>query len=336
MEKGTVTDKRPALWWDARGDGRIACHLCPHSCVIQEAHPGMCGVRFNRGGTMEIPLYGMTSNVAVDPIEKKPLYHYHPGEQILSVGFVGCSFHCGFCQNWHISQGRDARTRYMSPRALVDSAKRERSFGIAYTYSEPTVHAEYLIDTATLARAEGLKNVLVSNGYLQAAPASEVLALTDAANIDLKGFNESFYREETGGRLKEVQRFITQAAGMTHLELTTLVIPGRNDSPQEIEEMSAWIASIRKDIPLHLSAYHPEYKYTIPTTTASALRELAIVARRHLTYVYIGNVGGEGSQTMCTGCGAPLVDRQGFSVQVSGLRGSSCAKCGKASPIVVS
>jgi pyruvate formate lyase activating enzyme len=303
--------------------------------VIQESHPGICGVRFNRGGTLEIPYYGMTSNVSMDPIEKKPLYHYHPGEQILSVGFVGCSFRCGFCQNWHISQGRDARTRYMSPRALVDSAKRERSFGIAYTYSEPTIHAEYVVDTAALARSEGLKNVLVSNGFLKEAPAAEVLALMDAADIDLKGFNDSFYREATGGRLKEVQRFISQAARATHLELTTLVIPGRNDSPGEIEEMAAWIAGLRKDIPLHLSAYHPEYKYTIPTTSAASLHELAVVARKHLTYVYVGNVSSEGSQTMCTGCGNVLVQRRAWSVQTSGLRGSVCAKCGLASPIVV-
>jgi pyruvate formate lyase activating enzyme len=223
----------------------------------------------------------------------------------------------------------------MSPSALVDSAKRERSFGIAYTYSEPTIHAEYLIDTATLARGQGLKNVLVSNGYLQEEPAAEVLALMDAANIDLKGFSDSFYRGETGGTLKDVQRFITQAAPVTHLEVTTLVIPGRNDSPAEIEALSAWISSLRKDIPLHLSAYHPEYKYTIPTTSASALQELAVIAGRHLTYVYVGNVSPEVSQTICTGCGAALVKRRGWSVQTTGLRGSACAKCGVPSPIVV-
>jgi pyruvate formate lyase activating enzyme len=224
----------------------------------------------------------------------------------------------------------------MTPRALVDAAKRERSFGIAYTYSEPAVHAEYVLDTAALARAEGLKNVLVTNGFLQEEPAAQVLALTDAANVDLKGFTDSFYREATGGRLKDVQRFISQAAGVTHLEVTTLVIPGKNDSPAEIEALAAWLASLRKDIPLHLSAYHPEYKYTVPTTSADSLRELAVLARRHLTWVYVGNVSPEVSQTICTSCGNVLVNRKGWQVQTSGLRGTVCAKCGTPSPIVIS
>jgi pyruvate formate lyase activating enzyme len=328
---------RPALWFDTREDGRIACRLCPHNCVIQDNHPGKCGVRFNHGGTLDIPYYGMSSNVAMDPIEKKPLYHYHPGEPILSIGFVGCSFRCGFCQNWHISQGRDARTRFIEPKALVDAAKREGSFAIAYTYSEPLVHAEYVLDTAALARAAGLKNVLVSNGWLNEAPASEVLGLIDAANIDLKGFTDEFYRSETGGRLGEVKRFITQAAAKIHLEVTTLVIPGKNDSPSEIEALSSWLASVAtaagRDIPLHLSAYHPDYKYTIPATSASALHSLAEVARRHLPWVYTGNIGPEESPTLCAGCANVLVQRHGYSVRVTGLRGDACSKCGRKSPI---
>jgi len=327
--------RRAALWFDTREDGRVDCRLCPHACIVQNNHPGICGVRFNRGGTMEIPYYGMTSTTAVDPIEKKPLYHYHPGAQILSVGFVGCSFRCGFCQNWHISQGRDARTRFMSPQALVAAARREGSFGIAYTYSEPLIHAEYTLDTAALAREAGVKNVLVSNGYLSEGPAVEVLSLMDAANIDLKSFNEDFYRTETGGRLTEVKRFIEQAARMTHLEVTTLIIPGKNDDPGEIEALAIWMASLGKDIPLHFSAYHPDYKYSIPSTSAEQLRSLAVLARRHLHYVYTGNIGPEESPTMCPGCGNVLVKRQGYSVQVTGLRGNSCAKCGARSPIVV-
>ncbi len=327
--------KRAALWFETREDGRVSCLLCPHACVIRDDHPGVCGVRFNRGGTLEIPYYGMGSSMAMDPIEKKPLYHYHPGESILSVGFVGCSFHCKYCQNWHISQGRDARTRFVSPRGLVDAAKREGSFGIAYTYSEPLVHFEYLLDTATLARKEGIRNVLVSNGFLNKEPAAEILGLMDAANIDLKAFNADFYRTETGGDLEEVKRFLSQATRATHLEVTTLVIPGKNDHAREIEALAEFVASLGPDVPLHLSAYHPDYKYEIPSTSPESLRDLAVVARRHLRYVYVGNLASEDSPTMCTSCGNVLVQRVGYSVRVAGLRGSACAKCGTRAPIVV-
>jgi pyruvate formate lyase activating enzyme len=336
MEGGAGSGaRRAARWFETRSDGRVSCQLCPHMCVIREGHPGVCGVRFNRGGTMEIPLYGMGSSMAVDPIEKKPLYHYHPGERILSVGFVGCSFHCKFCQNWHISQGRDARTRYLSPRAMVDAAKREGSFGIAYTYSEPLIHAEYLLDTAAIARSEGIKNVLVSNGFLNEGPAAEVLGLMDAANIDLKAFTDGFYRTETGGSLPEVKRFLVQAARATHLEVTTLVIPGRNDDPGEVEALAQFVASLGPDVPLHLSAYHPDYKYEVHSTPVETLRSLAVIARRHVRHVYTGNVG-EDSSTACAGCGSVLVRREGYTVNVTGLRGSACAKCGTPSPIVTS
>lgn len=326
---------RTARWFETREDGKVSCLLCPHACVIRDGHPGICGVRFNRGGTLEIPYYGMGSSMAVDPIEKKPLYHYHPGKSILSVGFVGCSFHCKFCQNWHISQGRDARTRFLSPRGLVDAARREGSFGIAYTYSEPLIHAEYLLDTASLARKEGIKNVLVSNGFLNEGPAAEILGLMDAANIDLKGYNDDFYRTETGGNLQEVKRFLSQAARATHLEVTTLVIPGKNDDPREIEALAEFVASLGPHIPLHLSAYHPDYKYEIPSTSPEAVRGLAVVARRHLRFVYTGNLGPEESDTNCAGCGNLLVSRLGYAVRVTGLRGGSCAKCGAPSSIVV-
>ena len=205
--------EREALWYEKRPDGRMACLLCPHACLVTETHPGKCGVRLSRDGRLVLPFYGRISSLAVDPIEKKPLYHFHPGSRILSAGFVGCSFHCKFCQNWVISQTTDAGTRYMSPASLVEEARRQGSFGIAYTYSEPLVHAEYVMDTARLAHAAGLKNVLVSNGFLNPGPADEILGLMDAANIDLKGFDEQFYRTETGGSLSAVQRFLMQAAG---------------------------------------------------------------------------------------------------------------------------
>lgn len=325
---------REARWYERRSDGKTACLLCPHACVVLDTHTGVCGVRRNDGGTLVLPFYGRISSLAVDPIEKKPLYHFHPGSRILSAGFVGCSFHCKFCQNWQISQGTEAGTRFMAPEDLVAAARAEGSFAIAYTYSEPLVHAEYVIDTARLAHEAGLKNVLVSNGYLNPEPASDVLSLMDAANIDVKGFDEKFYRVETGGSLAEVQRFLRQAAGKIHLEVTTLVVPTKNDDPAQIEGIASFVASLGQDIPLHLSAYHPDYKYSIPATPAPTIRDLAEIARRHLHFVYVGNVGAEESDTRCVSCGALLVRRVGYRVSVEGVRRGACAECGMRVPIV--
>jgi pyruvate formate lyase activating enzyme len=327
---------REALWFQRRPEGGVACLLCPHHCKIPEGGHGICGVRFSRGGSMELPYYGKVTALAVDPIEKKPLYHYHPGARILSVGFLGCSMRCKFCQNYHISQGTGADTRQLGPAELVEAARRERSFGIAYTYSEPLVHFEYVMDTAKLAREAGLKNVLVSNGYLDAGPAEEILALVDAANIDLKAFDPDFYRTETGGDLEEVKRFLTQTAAHTHLEVTTLVIPGKNDDPAQVEGIAKFVASLGPSVPLHLSAYHPMYRYELPPTPPAAVRRLAEVARQHVRYVYTGNIGPEETSTDCSRCGHVLVRRVGFSVKVTGIEDGVCAKCGAEVPIVIS
>ncbi len=323
---------REARYWEAGEAGRIHCLLCPNDCRIAEDKAGLCGVRENHGGWLELPRYGAISSIAVDPIEKKPLYHFHPGSRILSVGFVGCSFHCGFCQNWHISQSINIETRFVSPIDLVDTARREKSFAIAYTYSEPLVHFEYVLDTAKLARTAGLKNVLVTNGYLNSAPAAELLPFVDAANVDLKAWDADFYRHETGGKLEEVKRFIQEAAGRIHLEVTTLIIPTKNDDPAQIEGIAGFIAGLDPGIPLHLSAYHPQYKYTLPPTPAATVRRLAEVARKHLRYVYTGNLGAEASDTACAGCGNVLVRRTGWRVEVVGLRGGACVKCGLKAP----
>jgi pyruvate formate lyase activating enzyme len=323
-----------ARFFQTHADGKVACSLCPHACIIAEGRHGVCSARFNRAGTLEIPFYGRISALAVDPIEKKPLYHYYPGSRILSAGFVGCSLRCKFCQNWQISQSTDAATRFVSPEEMVRTARDEESFAIAYTYSEPLIHLEYVLETAALARRAGLKNVLVSNGYINKQPAEEALGLIDAANIDLKAFDPVFYKEETGGDLEEVKRFLSQAAGRIHLEVTTLVIPTKNDSPAQVEGIARFIASLDRNIPLHLSCYYPQYKYDLPPTPVATVRGLADAARRHLPYVYIGNAGGEETNTACPGCGNLLVRRRGYSTSVVGLREGACSRCGVPSPIV--
>jgi pyruvate formate lyase activating enzyme len=228
----------------------------------------------------------------------------------------------------------------VSPTELARKAKDAGSFGIAYTYSEPLIHEEYLLDAARAVREAGLMNVLVSNGYINPEPAEEVLTLMDAANIDLKSFDSEFYRSETGGSLDEVKRFLRQAAGRIHLEVTTLVIPTKNDDPAELEQLAAFVASLSPDIPLHLSCYYPQYKYTIPHTPPLLVSKLAETARRYLRYVYVGNVGNKESNTTCPSCKCVLVRRAGYSVQVEGLRHDTrgdclCKRCGTRVPIIM-
>jgi pyruvate formate lyase activating enzyme len=291
-------------------------------------------VRLNRGGKLVLPFYARISSVAVDPIEKKPLYHYHPGSRVLSVGFVGCSLRCPFCQNHRISQVTTAPTEVISPAALVDMARSEGSFAIAYTYSEPLIHLEYVLDCAVRAREAGLRNILVTNGYLEPEPLLDALPLIDAANVDLKSFEPRFYSRELGGELESVKRFIAAACGSMALEVTTLVLPGKNDSPEEIDTVSRFLATLDRSLPYHLSAYTPRYRYTAPATSEAALNSLVEVARQHLDFVYAGNLGDRGSDTVCPGCGRPWIRRRGYRTEVVGLQGDgACAGCGRASGI---
>jgi len=321
-------------FFEIADEGRIQCTLCPNNCLIAPGKFGVCRVRTNSGGTLELPFYGRLSAVAIDPIEKKPLYHFYPGVSILSVGFVGCSFHCPFCQNHHIAHDTTYPTEMVSPQQLIELCEQRGSFGVAYTYSEPIVHLEYVLDTAAAARQRGLKNVLVSNGYINPEPAEQLLDLMDAANIDFKSWNPDFYREEIGGKVEQIKRFIEQAYNRISLEVTTLVIPTKNDSPEEIESITGFLASLSPDIPYHLSAYYPQYRYSIPPTPASTLRELAEVARKHLNYVYLGNVGMEETNTLCPNCGSLLVRRRGYSVSVKGIADGKCRQCGAGTSVV--
>jgi len=317
-----------ARFYEHRDDKKVRCRLCPHNCLISPGKTGICRVRLNTDGTLTLPYYGKLSAVAVDPMEKKPLYHFFPGSSILSVGFVGCSFHCPFCQNFRISQSVDIPTQDMTPGQLVELARRNGAFALAYTYSEPLIHLEYILEAAGLARSNGIKNVLVSNGYINEEPAEELLGVLDAANIDFKGNTPEFYRRELGGELEEVKRFIRQAAGRIAIEVTTLVIPTRNDTEQEIEQMASFLAEIDPDIPYHLSCYFPTYKYSIPLTSPQAVLELAEHARKYLHYVYVGNAGIM-ENTNCPDCGRTLIDRRGYAVSFPGVSGGKCTKCGR-------
>ncbi len=316
-------------------DGKLQCELCPHRCRIAEGKHGVCGVRYNRGGKLYLPLYGVLSAVSTDPVEKKPLYHFHPGASIFSVGFYGCSFRCPFCQNFRIAHHVPNSGRSVPPEELARRAAEEGALAIAYTYSEPLVHFEWVRDAAREAKRLGLKNVLVSNGYINPEPRDELLELLDAANIDLKAFNQDFYRKVAGGSLQPVLDFLRAAAKNIHLEATTLVIPGDTDSEEEILGMAEFLAELDPTIPYHLSCYFPAYKYNAPPTDPDTVFALAEKAREHLHYVYPGNVRMAETTTECHSCGAVLIRRRGFGVTLPGIEDGRCRSCGTPVPFPV-
>ena len=326
----------PEARYYAKASGQLAqCTLCHHRCRIAPGTSGICKVRRNDGGMLVLPYYGLASALAIDPIEKKPLYHFLPGSSVYSIGYLGCNLRCPFCQNYGISQSVAAPAERVSPARLAEDARRAGCPSIAHTYSEPVVHAEFVEAAMRAARAKGLFNVLVTNGCAGMDTAASLLALCDAVNVDIKAWDESFYRDELGGDLDEVRSFVETAfRSGVHVEATTLVIPGKNDSAAQIDGIASFLASLSPDVPLHLSAYRPMYRYSIPATPVSTIRNLAETARRKLRYVYPGNIVGERSITACRSCGSVLVSRHGYSVDASGLRGGACAACGAPSPIV--
>jgi pyruvate formate lyase activating enzyme len=269
----------------------IHCELCPSSCIIKSGAFGSCGIRGNKNGKGIIPFYGLISALAVDPIEKKPLYHFKPGSSILSLGFVGCNFRCPFCQNWHISQNTDVSGKWLKPEEIISSAMRNNSMSIAYTYSEPLVHAEFLLDCMMLAHRYGIANVLVTNGCINNKAAEKILKNADAINVDLKCFSEETYKKLLGGRLHIVLEFIKLASGMNvHTEVTTLIVPDLNDSKSELSSIADFIVSVDRDIPWHLSAYRPEYRWNAPPTDPGFLIHTANKAKEKLSFVYTGNI----------------------------------------------
>ena len=317
-------------------DSKLHCVLCPHHCKLAEGERGICMVRENRYSELHLPFYGVLSAVSNDPIEKKPLYHFYPGSFTFSVGFYGCSFRCPFCQNYRIAQSTNVvDTHSTQPKKLVEQALRQGAEAIAYTYSEPLVHFEWILETAKYAHDRGLKNILVSNGFINPQPAQELLEVLDAANIDLKSFRPEFYQDIVGGKLEPVLAFIKKASQKIHLEVTTLVIPGYTDSEQEITDIARFLAELNINIPLHLSCYYPAYKFNAPPTEASTVFALTEVAKQRLNFVYPGNVGLSEVNTYCSACGNTLIRRMGYRVEMPGIKGQSCVNCGRTVPFPV-
>ncbi len=326
---------KTALWFGKHNNNKVKCLLCPHYCLIDECKSGICRVRTNIEGELYSDVYGLVSALRADPVEKKPLYHFFPGRFILSIGSIGCNLRCRFCQNCEISQVsvQDAgHFEYYEPEAIVDMARLvKNNIGIAYTYNEPTVWYEYMVDIAQRSKQAGLKNVMVTNGFINPEPLGHLLEFMDAFSVDLKGFTESFYRINTSSHLEPVKNTLEQihAAGK-HLEVVNLVIPTLNDDETVFEEMVSWIAAqLGKETVLHLSAYFPRHRATEPPTPVSTLLRLNKIARRQLYFVYIGNAPDENNKTLCPSCHNSLILRVGYHVSIIGLDAEGrCKSCG--------
>jgi pyruvate formate lyase activating enzyme len=326
---------REARYYEKLEAGRVRCFLCPQVCAIAPGESGKCFVRKNIDGSLFAMTYAKVSAVAMDPIEKKPLYHFYPGSGILSVGSVGCNFTCPFCQNYHLVERKTALDD-MPPEKLVKLALEHESIGIAYTYNEPMIWFEYVMDCAKLARKEGLKNVLVTNGYISPEPLKEMLPLIDAMNIDLKYIRDGDYAKYSGARVGPVKKTIEEANKACMVELTNLIVTGVNDSDEDIEGLIDWVAFVDRSIPLHFSRYFPQYKFDNPATPQSSLKLAYELATRKLDYVYVGNISmDEGNDTLCPKCRNLLISRSGYNSKVIGLKGRNCSNCGNRIRIVI-
>jgi len=327
----------PARWWHRLADGRIQCDLCPRDCKLHDGQRGACFVRQNIDGEMVLTTYGRSSGFCIDPIEKKPLHHFYPGSSVLSFGTAGCNLACKFCQNWDISKSKDM-DRLMdqaTPEDIARAAEESGCKSVAFTYNDPVIFAEYAMDTADACHKLGIKTVAVTAGYIHPEARREFYAKIDAANVDLKAFTDEFYFKLTGAHLQPVLdtlRYIRHETN-TWLEITTLLIPGKNDSDEELKAMTQWIAKeLGPDVPLHFSAFHPDYKMTdVPATPARTLtraRDIALKAGLH--YVYTGNVHDiVGGTTCCPSCHARLIVRDWYRIDDYRLTADGhCPECG--------
>jgi pyruvate formate lyase activating enzyme len=311
-----------ARWWHTLDDGRVRCDLCPRDCTLADGQRGLCFVRQNVGGEMMLTTWGRSSGFCIDPIEKKPLNHFYPGSGVLSFGTAGCNLACKFCQNWDISKSRemDRLMDVATPEAIADAASKAGASSVAYTYNDPVIFAEYAMDVADACRDRGIASVAVTAGYMYDEPRRAFYAKMDAANVDLKAFTEDFYRKVTASHLAPVLETLRYLVHETDVwvEVTTLLIPGLNDSDDELARMADWYArELGPEVPLHFTAFHPDYRLTDigPTPPATLTRARAIALRAGLKHVYTGNVRDlEGGRTHCVGCGATLLARDGYRI----------------------
>jgi pyruvate formate lyase activating enzyme len=328
-----------ARLWKQLKDGVVQCRLCNHYCTIKPGKRGKCGVRENQDGILYALNYGKIAAMGLDPVEKKPLYHFQPGTQTFSFATMGCNFNCTFCQNWSLSQppreDGQIKGQILTPEQLVSEAIRQKAASISYTYSEPTIFFEIMQDTARLAKAKGLKNIMVSNGFMSRECLDELAPLINAINVDLKCFTEDFYQEISGARLQPVLenlKYIKHTLGWW-LEITTLLIPGKNDSLAELDKLTDFLANeIGIDTPWHISRFHPDYKMSgVSATQSDSLKDAYGMGKsKGLKYVYIGNMPGMNQQhTACPGCNNLLIDRSGFTSTRPSIKNGECENCGE-------
>ncbi|MFB3925101.1 MAG: AmmeMemoRadiSam system radical SAM enzyme [Syntrophales bacterium] len=327
---------KEALLYKKAEANKVSCYLCSHRCSIPDGGFGICNVRENRGGVLYTHAYGELIARNIDPIEKKPLYHFYPGTYSYSIAAIGCNFKCDFCQNWQISQAREAeelglRSQAVRPEDVIKQAKQTDSKSISYTYTEPTIFFEYALEISRLAKKEGLANVFVTNGYMTAEMLHMMDGYLNAANVDLKSFRKDYYRKVCKGNLAPVLENIrTMHKSGIWIEITTLVVPGLNDSEQELREIADFIAGVDRTIPWHVSRFHPQYRMdgrpATPMTVLNRAYEIGKEAGLH--YVYLGNVSGKGNHTYCHKCSRLLIERSGFSVRRYEITEGRCPQCG--------
>ncbi|HMP77117.1 MAG TPA: AmmeMemoRadiSam system radical SAM enzyme [Kiritimatiellia bacterium] len=340
MGEGT-TAVWPTRHWESLPGGRVQCNVCPNHCRLAEGQRGACFVRMAHEGSVVLTTYGRSSGFCVDPIEKKPLNHFLPGTPVLSFGTAGCNLACRFCQNWDISKSREMDTLAdaATPDAIADAAVRLGCPSVAFTYNDPVIFMEYAIDIARACHARGVRTVAVTAGYMCDAPRREFYAHMDAANVDLKGFTESFYQKICGASLSDILETLVYLKRETSVwfELTTLLIPGENDGDEELDAMTRWVRrELGPDVPHHFTAFHPDYKMMDhpPTPPATLTRARAIALRNGLRYVYTGNVHDEaGGSTYCPSCGARVVGRDWYEITAWQLTDDgACRSCGAKIP----
>ena len=333
--------KKIANFWKKINDKKVKCSLCAHNCNINVGKVGICGVRKNENGTLYTLIYGSTSSIASDPIEKKPLYHFYPGTYAFSMGTIGCNFKCSHCQNFSISTAKAdfPFLKEITPEQVVALAKQHNCQGVSYTYNEPTIWHEFAFDSAKLVKKEGLYTCYVTNGYISEEPLRELSKYLDAMNIDVKSFNEDFYKKVCKSRLEPVLNTCRLANELDiHIELTYLVIPGYNDKIEDIRNFCRWIVEkLDVNTPVHFSRFHPDYNMTdVKMTPMETLLKIYEVAKEEgILFPYLGNVyHGEYENTYCPKCGSISIERNNYSISLEGLNQNNCSKCGNSMPII--